>query len=164
MRNCNQLSNYRIWQAWFGGLFIAVVLMCGSCKKEQQQNASTVAPSETNYSGYFDVQTTLVYDFCGSGGSLDGLYEIVISGSEFSMNGEYFGSWSGDSQLGNGTTATQPSGGTGDCSLVTHWSVSVSFVTEDYFTGTLTYHSTAEGDCGGYTGCQTSWHIYGTRQ
>lgn len=143
-------------------LAVALFLVAG-CGDEADRIAPP--PRTPNYSGFFDVQGTLLLDVCKTETTIDTTLEVRISGSDFSMRNLWFGTWCADSLVANGESERmQIRIGRGGCTIETYSSVRIAFITEDSFIGSIRYRSRAIASCEGQVDCESVWTITGTRR
>jgi len=148
-------------------LIIALVLLaatlipaCGDDPAAPQETKNQPPPLEVT-SGTFDVTSHVAFNTCNTAGDYDGTYDIDIDGSDFTMGTAWAGSW--DAKTVTGLGESEHTSETLRLCTVRRWTeVSITFSSEDEFSGRIIFRQRVNGEC--REPCQTTWLIEGVRQ
>jgi hypothetical protein len=136
---------------------------CGDEEAERVTSVSGPTPPMTIDSGFFEVTGKIAHNGCELTKSYDATYWVRIDSSGFSMGPEWTWSWDADAAQASGESAHRIVDR--KACRITSWStVSITFTSEDEFSGYILYRDRAVGECPNDKSCQTSWTITGSRQ
>ncbi|HEX5131830.1 MAG TPA: hypothetical protein VFX92_05010 [Candidatus Krumholzibacteria bacterium] len=149
------------WRTCFLLLAAALLAGCGGSGGDDVIVPPPGPPAPAVVDGVFDVAAHIIFDTCDSDSVYDGTYAFQIDDQTFTMGDTWSGTWNPKTASGYGES--EHTGYTVRVCTVNRWtSLTLTFSSEDEFTGSITYHQRVEGDC--QTPCVTTWAISGVRE
>jgi hypothetical protein len=151
---------------WYRLIFLVVIILLPGCgDKDDDSATSTFSPaaSETNYSGYYEVNSSCTFNNCEvAPSSLPDDVIINIEGSNCTFGGIQ-GSWDRNKKTAVGTNDEYCSDLTYNCMLCQEMSYDIKFSDLNHFNGDVYWYMDLSPEC--YSNdCHYHYSIQGVRK